>query len=361
MDGLLSLCMIVKDEENYLGRALSGVAAGVDEIIVVDTGSTDKTKEVASKFTDKIFDYEWKDDFAAARNYSFSKASCRYAMWLDADDVITEENLSKLLTLRKRLEKNDLDVVLCRYDVGFDSNDKPTFTFFRERIIRVSDRFVWQGWVHECIVPSGKVTYDEFAVQHRRSDKPRGRRNLDIYQKNITAGGVLDGRNKFYYGRELFSNRLYTEAVAVLEEMINDYSAWEINKIEACKVLAECYLHKNDKRSALATLYRSFDFGPPRAKILCKIGEIFKNEKKWEQAIFWYSNALKCKDYSYFGDFDSPDFRSLIPLLDLTHCYYHNGETAKSLECHAAAEQIAPDNPSVVFNRDFFKSKNLLT
>ena len=129
MDGLLSLCMIVKDEENYLGRALSGVAAGVDEIIVVDTGSTDKTKEVASKFTDKIFDYEWKDDFAAARNYSFSKASCRYAMWLDADDVITEENLSKLLTLRKRLEKNDLDVVLCRYDVGFDSN---TFLFMVE-------------------------------------------------------------------------------------------------------------------------------------------------------------------------------------------------------------------------------------
>ena len=69
MGGLLSLCMIVKNEEKVLARALDGVCAYVDEIVIADTGSTDGTKAAAAEYTDSIFDFEWCDDFAAARNY----------------------------------------------------------------------------------------------------------------------------------------------------------------------------------------------------------------------------------------------------------------------------------------------------
>ena len=79
----ISLCMIVKDEEETLERCLESVADVVDEIIIVDTGSTDSTKEIARKSAPHVIDFEWIDDFAAARNFAFSHASLAYVLWLD--------------------------------------------------------------------------------------------------------------------------------------------------------------------------------------------------------------------------------------------------------------------------------------
>ena len=70
-----SLCMIVKNEEAVLDRCLSSIADLMDEIIIVDTGSTDGTKEIAGRYTDRIYDFPWKNDFSAARNFSFSRAT----------------------------------------------------------------------------------------------------------------------------------------------------------------------------------------------------------------------------------------------------------------------------------------------
>ncbi len=97
----LSICMIVRDEEDTLARCLNCVKTLADEIIVVDTGSVDKTLEIARKFTKKIYRFKWNDDFSAARNYAFSKASCDFVMWLDADDVITDENAELIKALIK--------------------------------------------------------------------------------------------------------------------------------------------------------------------------------------------------------------------------------------------------------------------
>src|SRR6478752_10892384 len=91
----ISLCMIVKNEEAVIERCLTSVRPVVDEIIIVDTGSMDHTKEIVSTFTNCIYDFKWIDDFSAARNFAFSKATKDYILWLDADDVITEENITK--------------------------------------------------------------------------------------------------------------------------------------------------------------------------------------------------------------------------------------------------------------------------
>ena len=83
----ISLCMIVRDEEAVLERCLESIADIVDEIVIVDTGSVDNTKNIAEKFTDQVFDFTWIDDFSAARNFAFSKGQGDYLMWMDADDV----------------------------------------------------------------------------------------------------------------------------------------------------------------------------------------------------------------------------------------------------------------------------------
>ena len=88
----LSLCMIIKDEELVLDRCLNSICDIVDEIIIVDTGSSDNSKEMAKRYTDNIYDYNWNDDFSEARNFSFEKATKDYILWLDADEILENEN-----------------------------------------------------------------------------------------------------------------------------------------------------------------------------------------------------------------------------------------------------------------------------
>lgn len=92
----ISLCMIARNEEDYIRSALSSVKSFVDEVIVVDTGSKDKTVEIAKEFTDKIYECLWEDDFSKARNFSLSKASEEWILVLDADEVIASEDCLKI-------------------------------------------------------------------------------------------------------------------------------------------------------------------------------------------------------------------------------------------------------------------------
>src|SRR5436309_6510407 len=92
----VSLCMIVRNEEKNLRDALTPVAPVVDEMVVVDTGSTDGTRQVAAGLGARVFEFAWCDDFAAARNESLRCATGDWAFWLDADDRLDADNLQKL-------------------------------------------------------------------------------------------------------------------------------------------------------------------------------------------------------------------------------------------------------------------------
>ena len=143
----ISLCMIVKNEEDVLARCLDFAINFADEIIIVDTGSTDRTKEIAALYTDQVYDFEWIDDFAAARNFAFSKATMEYCMWLDADDM-----------------------VMMRYHTGFDKNGDPTFSYNRERLIKNNKGYSWQGAIHEAITPCGNILYTDIAVCNQKTE-----------------------------------------------------------------------------------------------------------------------------------------------------------------------------------------------
>ncbi len=99
----VTLTMIVKDEENNISQCLSSVAGLFDEIVVVDTGSKDRTREIAAEFGARVFDFVWVDDFAAARNAALARATGDYAFWLDADDVVDPPEREKLRELLEGL------------------------------------------------------------------------------------------------------------------------------------------------------------------------------------------------------------------------------------------------------------------
>ena len=123
----ISLCMIVRNEEESLERCLESTRNVADEIIIVDTGSTDGTIDIAKRYTQKVYEFPWIDDFAAARNFAFSKATRQYCMWLDADDILEPSDREALLRL-KALLPADVDVVMMRYHTAFDEKDRPTFS-----------------------------------------------------------------------------------------------------------------------------------------------------------------------------------------------------------------------------------------
>ena len=184
--------MIVKNEELTLARCLNSVKDFVDEIIIVDTGSTDETKNIAKQFTDKIYDFKWCDDFGKARNFSFSKARGKYLMWLDADDVIDKKDLKKLIKL-KPLLSGEVDFYMFKYNIAFDECDKPTFTYYRERIIKNNINAKWKGFIHEAIAPFGEIKYLDISVQHKKivmggnvltRVKDSFRRNKEIFEKS---------------------------------------------------------------------------------------------------------------------------------------------------------------------------------
>ncbi len=230
----LSVCLIVKNENDVLARALTCAAKFADETVVCDTGSDDGSEEIARRFTDRVYSFEWCDDFSAARNFCFSKAGCDLVMWLDADDFITDENCEKILRLKERMA--GYDMAFMPYAAAFDEDGTPVTTYLRERVFLRSGNFRWVGAVHEVIPPRGKIYYSDAVIYHKKQHPGDPVRNLRIYQKQISGGRKLDGREKFYYARELFYNGMYTESAAVLKEFVFG-DGWKENKIEACRTL----------------------------------------------------------------------------------------------------------------------------
>lgn len=148
----VSLTMIVRDEEHNLPRLLDSVAGLFDDVVIVDTGSTDRTREIARGYGARVYDFRWCEDFAAARNESLRHAAGDYAMWLDADDVIEPSERPKLRALFDRL---DSDGAL--YVLSCNSDPVPGSTLHNHiqqiRLFPRRDWLTWKGRAHEEIEP----------------------------------------------------------------------------------------------------------------------------------------------------------------------------------------------------------------
>ncbi len=186
----LSLCMIVKDEEEMLARCLAAVAPAVDEIVIVDTGSTDRTIEIARAHNAHVIERPWTGSFSEARNASFEAATGDWIIYLDADEVLVPDDVQRLKALTGRTWREAFYVVLTSY-TG-ELGDGAAMTNNAMRVFRNRPNYRFEGRLHEQIAhnlplyAAGRIEQSSVRVEHYgylgavRDAKEKSRRNLDL-------------------------------------------------------------------------------------------------------------------------------------------------------------------------------------
>lgn len=344
--------MIVKNEQSVLARCLDCLKQFADEIIIVDTGSSDKTKEIASIYTDKLYDYAWCDDFSKARNYSFSKATMDYVMWLDADDIIEYTEIEKINQLKLNMVA---DTYMLKYATSFDEFGKPSFVFERERILRRDKMACWNGFVHEVIVPFGRIEHLDITIQHRKIAIHYTKRNLNLFRKALRRGVKFNAREQYYYARELFYWGYYKKCKTQLNKFFKMKHKFLPNTIDAILIMSKCCERLNDFEGAKKWLYEGLNI-MPNAEIVCELARLYAMEGKIETSIYFYKSALNISKPTLQGMFVREEYYYLIPLLELVALCYNNGDINLAKYYHIKAKQIEPNNSKVIFNDKFFNS-----
>lgn len=235
---MLSICMIIKNEERFLDKCLNAVSSLDAELIIVDTGSTDSSKAIAEKYTDKVFDFDWCNDFSAARNYAISKASNDCILSLDADEVLDTYQLNQL---KKSISKCLDDSVGCP-PIGrivckniYTNNGEENVLI--ENLPRIFSKkyYHFEGIVHEQIVP------------------------INASDNKSYIDSSLEFNHYGYYGDEEFIHNKSERNITLLKLMLEDtpddpYIMYQIGKSyfmrgdynASCQVFGDCLYHDLD-------------------------------------------------------------------------------------------------------------------
>ncbi|MGE7980509.1 glycosyltransferase [Psychrobacillus sp. NPDC093200] len=354
----ITLCMIVKDEEEVLHQCLSSVKEICDEIIIVDTGSTDKTKEIAREFTEKVIDFPWINDFSAARNFSFSHATMDYILWLDADDILRKEDLQKFKNLKKKLDLS-IDAVSMNYHIAFDEYGNPSFSFRRNRLVKRENYFKWIGPVHEYLEVGGNILSADIAITHRKNDKSihsiQSDRNLKIYEYRLKRGEEFTPRDLYYYANELKDHSQFHKSTLYYQAFLATKKGWVEDEIRACINMAECYRNLGKLEKEKESLVMSICYDVPRPEVSCRLGDLYKNKKYFKKAITWYRLALEIEEEDHQG-FKQEAYSTWYPHLQLCVCYWEIGDIGLAEEHNNKAKKYRPNDPKVKYNEEFFKN-----
>lgn len=271
----LAAALIVKNEEDNLKNVVNSLKDVVDKIYITDTGSTDRTVEIAKELGCEVSHFEWINDFAAARNFNFSQVKEDFILWIDGDDCL--ENKEEFINWR-----NDAmgvaDYWLATYHYASDKDGNPNCSFTRERVVRNAKNFKWRYPVHEGISPDTGLQpvrmqfAQNWAIRHLRkeSDIAKDRsRNLKI----IESMPKRDSRMEYYYGKELFENNQIYDAAKVLEGVITRPDLEHHDRLLAFQYCSICLLNLNQPEKALSLSLQAIALDPNRAEFYCAIGD----------------------------------------------------------------------------------------
>ncbi len=289
----ISLCMIVKDEETVLKRCLDSIADIADEIIIVDTGSTDTTKKIAAQYTDKIYDFVWTGNFSDARNFASSKATKDYIYTADADEYLDEENREKLKKLKKILLP-EIEIVQMLYCTPADMSTVYNFEKeYRPKLYKRLREFVWIDAIHETLRIDPVVYDSEIEIQHRPVGN-HASRDLDAFLKLTANDTYLSKKLHHMYAMELFHSGtdedFVNAAPTFLKTMEQDGRSMDEVK-EAICVLVRYYRIKGDVAGFFGYALKDA-VTTSCAEVCCELGAYYENVGNINDAMIWYQNAL---------------------------------------------------------------------
>lgn len=332
----VSLCMIVKNEAKVLARCLDSIADLMDEIIIVDTGSTDETKQIAADYTDRIYDFTWTGDFSAARNFAFSRAGMEYIYSADADEVLDEKNRDAFRRLKKTLLP-EIDIVQMYYANQLSYGT--IYNFDRElrpKLFRRLRTFRWQGAIHEQVDLEPVIYDSEIEIRHM-PEKNHKDRDLAAFVRRTGEGDRLDKRLHNIYAKELFISgeaEDFRNASSFFEDSCTDTgrSVDEIKEAACVVARAARLAGDTEKFFKYAMKVVACD---GCAEICCELGDYYLRVQDIDEAIVWYYNAayetesilnIKCS--------------GAIPLCGLAECYRMAGNEVQAAEYERLAEEI---------------------
>ncbi len=279
---MLSLCMIVKDEEQWLQQCLDSVKGLVDEIIIVDTGSSDKTKDIAKKFRAKIFDFTWNDNFADARNFSISKATGSWILWLDADETIAQKDHSlikriireeqfPLVVLEQRHYTNDTkNLLFKKIDQMYEEQANGFAGYYPTLITRLFKNNLglqFDGAVHETLARS----MQQLGLKFLQTDIP-----IHHYQ-HAKNDALMQVKKKKY-------------AHLLLEKEKKDPT-----DIKTLHDLAITSMQKQDLKTAFSYFRKIYDSDKELLEPYLGMGIIWAKRGDYQRAVKFFLTALNKK------------------------------------------------------------------
>jgi len=340
----VSLALIVKNEESCLEKCLSSFQPVVDEIIVVDTGSTDRTKEIARKFTDKIYDFPWIDDFSAARNFSFDKCTCDFIWWEDADDRLYPEDAEKF----KALDLSDKEIIICNYEYCHDENGQSILTVPRERILKRSLGLRWKEPIHEYLELNGKLFISDISTHHFKK-AGTSERNLKVLERIVKKPGCIS-RNLYYLGREYLDFGKIEEGIKYLNLFIDAKDGFWEDVYAAHYRLAEVYMGRDEERFK-THLFKSMEIEERRAEPFYLMAQYWESKQQWLRAAQWYEFCTKVKRPKDLLASYQPGLYTWQPYLQMTVCLNNAGLLQEAFEANEKALSYRPQDQRMISNK----------
>ncbi|MGE3804185.1 MAG: glycosyltransferase [Gemmataceae bacterium] len=309
----VSLCMIVKNEEDNLPACLESCRGLFDEIVVVDTGSTDRTKEVAARYGARLADFPWVDSFCAARNESLQHATGDWIFWMDADDRLDDENRAKLKAFLAGLK--DENVAYSMKCLCVPDRDSGTATVVDHvRLFRNHPQIRWRYRVHEQILPTvrkagGDVRWADVVIRHVGYQDPAlRRRKLD---RDLRLLHLEDEEHPddpftlFNLGMVYQELGQLDKAVPALRRSLQRSHPNDSIVRKLYALLAQCHRHLGQRELALAASRKGREFYPDDVELLFQEGLVCRELGKAAEAEQCWLRLLEPKGSQHFASVDT--------------------------------------------------------
>lgn len=293
---LLSLCIITKDEENRLPSCLQHIKEIADEIIIVDTGSTDNTLQIAKQFGAKTYRKKWTNDFGAARNYALDKAKGKWVLFLDADETILQEEIKQIPPL---LDNPMTEGYLFYIDTYLENHEVASHTQAL-RLFRNRKEYRYQYRVYERIPDEVMTITKETGITIYHQPNPDRHRYMQQLKMDLLKEEIItqptDSYLRYVYGIELLNKNDYEQSIVHFQEALKYIDNYHIFSPHLYKLLAYSLESIEKYKEVIDTTNEGLIYYPFYTDLVYLRGKAYKELEQYQQALNDFERCMQLGD-----------------------------------------------------------------